>query len=319
MLHPLPENIESGYLPVGNRHKLYYEVSGNPEGVPILYLHGGPGGGISGREHQYFNPEKYKIILLDQRGAGKSTPYASTNHNSPEYLIEDLERLRRHLDIKNWIVTGGSWGSCLALLYTIKYPKRAKRLLLRGLFFGDLKGAQYIIEEWGAAQTQPKYFEQYARAPFVPKDAQSNLTKMYYEIFEMGTRATQLNAALRFNLWDTSIAYREINEDALEAVRADKKKSLALAKLFFHFTVNAFALNDYKGRIFSKETLLKNIRVDIVHGECDWICPVQNAYEFKALCPHASVNIVPGGGHTMADPLIRDAFIETIENWGAKR
>lgn len=316
ILYPKPHKIDSGHLDVGDGHEIYYEVSGNPLGYPVVYLHGGPGAGFSGQEHRFFDPEYYRVILFDQRGAGRSLPYAETKHNSPETLIADINRLRKHLDIGSWAVSGGSWGSALALLYTIKYPQHVHRLLLRGVFFADARGAKHIIEEnGGAASTQPKYFEQYAHAPFVPETARQNLTQMYHDVFEYGDEKTQIDAAMRFDLWDTSIAYAQINENALKAIKRNPRRSLALTKLFFHFTVNHYLKKDYKKHIIDNLDLLAKMPIDIVHGECDWICPVDNAYELKQRCPHANLNVVLGAGHTMADPLIKEAFVERLDLW----
>ncbi len=315
-LYPKPHKIEADHLDVGHDHQIYYEVSGNPDGVSIVHLHGGPGAGFSGREHRFFDPDYYRIILFDQRGAGRSLPYAETKHNSPETLIVDIHKLRKHLNIGSWAVSGGSWGSSLALLYATKYPQNVDRLLLRGVFFADARGSRHIIEaNGGAAAIQPKYFEQYAYAPYVPESARQNLTQMYHDVFAYGDEKTQIDAAMRFDLWDTSIAYAQLNEKALQSIKRNPRRSLALAKLFFHFTVNYYIKNDYKKEILDKLDLLAKMPIDIVHGECDWICPVDNAYELKRKCPHANLNIVLGAGHTMADPLIKQAFIETLNNW----
>ncbi len=317
LLYPKPTHIDCGHLDVGDHHHLYYEVSGAENGYPVIYLHGGPGAGCSGQEHRFFDPDYFKIILFDQRGAGRSLPYASTDHNSPESLVEDIEALRQYLKLPSFALAGGSWGSCLAMLYTLKYPQYVRRLVLRGIFFGDGRGAKHIIEENGAASVQPEYFEQYAYAAFIPENARHNLTQMYYDIFQYGDEDTQIEAAMRFDIWDTSIAYAAPNRKAIQSIKRNPRKSLALTKLFFHFTVNFFLKHDYKADILQKINLLQNLPIDIIHGECDWICPVDNAYELKRYCPHADLNIVLGAGHTMADPLIRDTFIKTLNGWRA--
>ena len=315
LLYPKPSNVHSGHLEVSDGHELYYEISGNPDGFPVLYLHGGPGAGFSGAEHRYFDPDYYQVIIFDQRGAGRSLPYAETKNNSPEHLVADIEVLRKFLRLSNWSIAGGSWGSCLALLYATKYPNLVNRLMLRGIFYGDIKGAKHIIEKDGAATIQPEYFEQYAHAPFVPESARHNLTQMYHDVFEYGDEKTQIDAAMRFDIWDTSIAYVQPNKKAIQNIRRNPGRSLALTKLFFHFTVNHYAKRDYKKDIFKKIETLKDIPIDIIHGECDWICPVANAYELKQKCPHANMNIVLGAGHTMADPEIRDSVIQTLNRW----
>ncbi len=314
-LYPKPENVESGHLDVGDGHQIYYEVSGNDDGYPVVYLHGGPGAGISGMEHRYFDTSFYKVILFDQRGAGKSLPYAEVEHNSPEHLIADIEKLRKHLGITTWAVCGGSWGSTLAMLYATKHPERVRRLLLRGIFFGDYKSSLYIIESDGAASIQPEYFQQYAEAPYVPEAARHNLVQAYHDILMYGDRETQIEAAMRFHVWDASIAYAQVNKKVLEGIRRHPEQSLALSKLFFHFVLDSYAKHDYKKQILDHIEVLQRMPIDIIHGECDWICPVENAQELKARCPNANLNIVPGAGHTMADELIWRAFIQTLDRW----
>lgn len=314
-LHPKPEYVEKDYLDVGDGHEIYYEVSGPEDGYPILYLHGGPGAGTSGAEHRYFDTSFYKVILFDQRGAGKSKPYAETNDNSPEHLLSDIENLRKHLDISSWAICGGSWGSTLGLLYATKYPQHVTRMLLRGIFFGDYRGSLHIIEAHGAASIQPEYFQQYAEAPYVPEAARHNLTQAYHDILMYGDKETQIEAAMRFDIWDNSIAYAQPNTKALDFIRRNPERSLGLSKLFFHFVVNHYAHKDYKHQIISKLEVLQKMPIDIIHGECDWICPVENAIELKRRCPNANLNIVLAGGHTVGDPIIKQEIIDTLERW----
>ncbi|MCB9965085.1 MAG: prolyl aminopeptidase [Rhodospirillales bacterium] len=314
-LYPKPTDVTSGFLDVGNGHRLYYEVSGPPDGFPVLYLHGGPGAGCSGQEHRYFDPSFYRVILMDQRGAGKSTPYAETAHNSPEFLLQDIETLRKHLHIQKWAIAGGSWGTCLALLYAVKHPQHVLRLLLRGLFFGDPAGARHLAEEGGASAIQPKYFEQYAHAPFIPPEARHNLIMAYHDILTFGDAPTRLEAAKRFDLWDTSIAFAHLNEPVLKTIENNPEGSLALATLFFHYARHYYTDSHLKGKIFAGKHALDDMLIDVIHGECDWICPVENAYEFKKYVPHANLTVILAGGHSMGDPLIRDAFVTTLNRW----
>ncbi|AXR07256.1 MULTISPECIES: prolyl aminopeptidase [Alteromonadaceae] len=274
-MYPQTDPYDSGYLDVGDGHELYYAQYGNPNGEAAVYVHGGPGGGCSYNEQRYFDPHYFRVILFDQRGAGKSKPYACTDHNSIRHLVNDLEMLRHHLDIARWNLVGGSWGSALSLFYALEHPQFVKRMLLRGIFLADLEGSLHIIEDGGANRYRDDYFAQYR--DLVPEDErQQGLVRPYYRLLTQGTEEQALEAATRFHLWDKAIANYNIDQQGLTEIANNREDNLAISRLFFHFVVNEYSA-DNKIHLLSGQDTLKDIPLDIVHGQEDYICPVANA------------------------------------------
>lgn len=306
--------FEKGYIGVGGGHSLYFERHGNPHGIPVVWLHGGPGGGCSFNEHKYFNLDHYDLLIFDQRGAGKSTPFASTEENSIDLLIDDIEVLRRHFKHKSWHVAGGSWGSALALLYTLKYPKSVDRLLLRGIFFADRKGAYHIIEPDGAAARfqHMKWFQDYR--DLIPEaERAQGLMIPYYNRLTKGDRDVAVEAALRFMLWDTAICTLEPCQDFLDKIQADPQASLALSRIYFHYIVHEFD-DANRNKILDGFAKL-DIPVDIVHGMQDWICPVENAQALHRACRNSNLKILENCGHSMIEPAMQQAFRLISDRW----
>lgn len=311
-----PERLpyETGFLPVGDGHALYLEWHGNPDGVPVVYLHGGPGAGSSFQEYRWFNPDHYNVLLFDQRGAGKSTPYASVDANDANHLVADIERLRKNFGIDSWAVAGGSWGSSLAMLYAAQHPDRVERLLLRGIYFADCEGKENIIEEFGVARTRRnEWFENYrALVAHVPSGA--SIMQAYYNL--LMAPETAVEAARRFDLWDTSIATAQTRQDLLDEIDKNPEASLGVSRIFFHFSVHEFS-----DRL--RQEILAGMKkftgpVDIIHGREDYICPVKNAIALHQAVPHSRLHIVEGAGHSMLEPGIRDAFVSITDRWVAE-
>ncbi len=312
-LYPKKKPFDTGYLSVGDGHTIYYEQAGNPEGQTVVYLHGGPGAGCSFNESRYFNSDYYHIIMFDQRGAGKSRPYASVENNTIAILIDDLEKLRQHLDIKNWYVVGGSWGSTFALLYSREHTERVGRLLVRGVFFGDNKGVANIVEDGGANLLRSDYFAQYRN--LIPvEDRENGLLQPYYNLLVNGSDQERVEAAKHFHLWDTSIATYKINESWLSGIVAEPEKSLSISRLFFHFAKHEFKPEN-RNTILTPNDKLKQIPLDIVHGENDLICPVENARVLKRAYPDSKLHVVLYTGHAMAETGIENKFLEITKRW----
>ncbi len=311
--YPAISPFDTGLLPVGNGHALYYEQAGNPEGKAVVYLHGGPGAGCSFEESRLFNPDHYRVIMFDQRGAGKSTPSASVDHNTIQDLIEDLEKLRVHLGVERWSVAGGSWGSTLALLYAQQHPDCTERLLLRGIFFGDDEGAAHIIEDGGANRKRDDFFAQYQT--LVPaKERNNGLLVSYYNLLVGDDYDQAVEAAKRFDLWDTSIATSTVNHEWLKAIEQNPEASLPLSRIFFHFARHEFVAQNRQS-ILTPNDALKTTSIDIIHGEVDLICPVENARALHAVYPNSYLHIIPDNGHVMTEPGIGSKFLEITERW----
>lgn len=305
---------ESGYINVGDGHSLYYERHGNSKGVPVVWLHGGPGGGCAFNEHKYFNLDHYNLLIFDQRGAGKSKPFASTSDNDIPALIGDMEKLREHFGYQSWRVAGGSWGSSLALLYALEHPERVERLLLRGVFFADRQGARHIIETDGTAkQFQDKSWFQEYRDLIPVEERRQGLTMPYHGLLTGDDHDLAVEAARRFLLWDTAICTVQPRQDLMDKVNADPEASLALSRIYFHFVVNQFDDANRKKILDGMSRL--DIPVDIVHGQQDWICPVQNAHDLHRACRNSTLTVLENCGHSMAEPAMQQAFLGITGRW----
>jgi proline iminopeptidase len=312
-LYPENKPFDSGSFDTGDGHSIYYERHGNPQGKPVVYLHGGPGAGCSFREYRLFDPSHFNILLFDQRGSGKSLPYAGIANNDIHHLVEDLDKLRQNFGYGQWSITGGSWGSALAMLYAAKYPRHIDRMLLRGIFFADRKGADYIIEEDGAAKTRRSpLFDDYRN--FIPAaERRHGLKQAYYNRLISENKAAELEAATLFNLWDTSIATYIPRQDWLDDVRQKPGENLALSRIFFHFAVHEFD-NQNREHLLSRMAESK-IPLDIIHGRQDYICPVENAEELHRRCPGSRIQIPDQCGHSQMEQPLLVAFLKVTDRW----
>lgn len=296
-------------LDVGQGHKLYYEVSGNPDGIPAVFLHGGPGGGMNPLMRDYFDPDKYKVILFDQRGCGKSTPANQLENNNIEELVEDVERLRIHLGIDKWVVLGASWGSALAMLYAGKYPHAISSLILSGIFFADARGRDYLAEEGGASRYQPDLFAHY-RDLIPPEKRKHGLVKAYYDIMMNGTEDDRMEATRRFVLYDLLLLRDIVPENEIADIKAHPEKSYPLCRIYFHFAANFF---DDANRVKILETANRlsaaGLKCAIFHGRKDYICPVSDARELHRAYPGSALHILPNLWHSMRNPGYKQAVL----------
>ena len=288
-----PENV---YI-----HRLYVAEYGNPNGIPLIFLHGGPGAGHDPKWQRFFNPDKYRIIFSDQRSCGKSTPYAEWQKNTLADLVDDIEKIRTQLGIKQWGVVGGrSFGSTLALEYAKANPQKLKHLLLASVFFGDKDGANHIGEAKGAVPYEQKYFDAYQ--DLVPKDQRDKIIDYYYLIMTSGTPEMKLEAAKRFMMWDISIAGANIEEvqSSIDAVERNPADEIAITTLFMHYAVQEFR-NRTPDDILKSEAL-KDIPMTIVHGCLDRITPFVNALRLKSAFPNAVPYSCTHAGHSGNHP-----------------
>lgn len=313
-LYPENKPFDSGYLQVGDGHALYYERQGNPKGKPAIYLHGGPGGGCSFGEYRMFNPDHFNVLMFDQRGSGKSTPYASTHANNTTALISDIEKFRKHCDVKSWSVCGGSWGSALAMFYGEKHPQRVERMLLRGIFFADQEGGNHITE--GRALLRPledALFKEYS--DFIPADElkKDGLLKAYHKRVTSANEPLAIEAARRFYVMDTALATYSLRQDWIDEANKDPKSTLALSRLWFHFAMNHFKLEN-KDRLLNAMNKLK-VPINIIHGTDDLLCPVVNAETLADSCHYVSLTTPLNCGHSQAEPALAAAFMDITERW----
>lgn len=294
---PVQEPFQTRMLDVGDGHSLYVAEFGNPDGFPVIYLHGGPGGGHNPAWQKYFDPEFYHIILFDQRGCGKSLPFAEINHNTAKHLIDDVEKIRKELHIEKWVVGGGSWGSALAMMYADQYPQYIQHIILRGVFFATKKGGDHIAEENGAVPYDAKYFEQYR--DLIPPDvrARDGLIKSYDRIMKEGSLDEQLEAAKRFMIWDVSIAFSKIESaiPSIDIIAANPRDEIPITRIFMHYCLHEF--DDGNKEKLLTSPALKTIPMDIVHGRHDRICPVQNAMDLHQAFSNSVLHICEDAGH----------------------
>ena len=312
-LYPPIEPHRCGSLKVSELHKVAWEESGNPEGKPVLFLHGGPGGGTSPKHRQYFNPEAYRIILLDQRGCGKSTPYAEIRENTTWDLVADLERLRNHLGIARWQVFGGSWGSTLALAYAQKHPDRVTELILRGIFLCTDWELRWFYQD-GASHLFPERHAEFL-AP-IPEAERGELMEAYGRRLFSEDPEVNLPAAKAWSRFEGSILTL-LPDAALLATFGQEDSTLAFARLECHYFLNKAWLEP--AQLMRDLPRLKGIPTVIVHGRYDLICPFQNAWELHRALPGSELMEVPDAGHSASEPGISRALVAATDRFMENR
>jgi len=298
-----PEKIT--HLRVSDQHILYVEQSGNLTGIPVVYLHGGPGAGCGPLTRGLFDPEKYHILQYDQRGCGQSTPHGSIENNTSWDLVDDLEIIRKHFGIEKWLVCGGSWGSTLALLYAQKYPTPVTGLILRGLFLGRQKEDDWLYKN-GASELFPDTWEQFVG--FIPKNERSNIVNAYYQRLTGNNKQLQLAAARAWCDWEMSIISLKNQEDE----NLTDKSCIAMATIGTHFFVNRFFLS-HDNQILDDIDKIRHIPTIMVQGRYDIITPVTTAWDIKKHWPQVKLNIVPDAGHAVSEPETFKAIAEAAE------
>jgi proline iminopeptidase len=311
-LYPALEPFESARLKVDDLHELHYEQCGNPQGKPVIVLHGGPGGGIAAFYRSYFDPLVYRIVLLDQRGAGQSTPFAELKDNTTWHLVADIERLRTHLGIDRWVVFGGSWGSTLALAYAQTHPTAVKALVLRGIFLLRRAELLWFYQE-GASWIHSDAWEEYL-AP-IPEVERGDLMSAYHRRLTGSDEAEKVKCARAWAKWEMATSRLKVDPAAL--ARADDDKfSVAFARIECHYFVNG-------GFFESKHTLLDKVDVlrehqipaVIVQGRYDMVCPFQSAWDLHKAWPEAQLVVVPDAGHSMKEDGILSELVQACDHF----
>lgn len=300
---PIHENHHF-FLPVDDLHDLYIEECGNEDGTPVVFLHGGPGAGCEPYHRQLFDPEKYRMILFDQRGCGRSKPHAALQNNTTQDLIEDIEKIRKHLGIEKWVVAGGSWGSTLALAYAETHPECVSGLIVRGIYLCTAKEIQWFYQE-GASQFYPDYWKDFL-AP-IPPSEQDNLLHAYYKRLTGSNEIARMQTAKAWSLWEARTATLTPHKALLDHF-SNPHTALSLASIEAHYFVNnGFLEND---QLLRDAHILKNIPCFIIHGRYDMICPLEQAYALHNALPLSELFIVQGAGHAASETGITAALIE---------
>ena len=304
LIYPEIEPFHSEMLPVSSIHTLYIEQVGNPKGRPVLFLHGGPGGGCSKDYRRYFNPEKWHIILFDQRGCGKSTPFAELKENTTWDLIEDIEKIRNHLNIESWAIFGGSWGSTLALTYAISHPTQVTSMFLRGIFMLRKKEINWFYQE-GASRIFPEAWESYLSP--IPLDERTDMIKAYYRRLTSTDSAERKAAAKAWSVWEASTS-KLIQDKKLMSDFGEDDFSQAFARIECHYFINHgfFEEDNY---ILNEINRIRHIPAIIVQGRYDIVCPSESAYELHKAWPEAKFVIIPDAGHSLSEKGIQKELI----------
>ena len=311
-LYPAIKPYAKGRLRVSPVHELYYEESGNPRGKPAVFLHGGPGGGTSPAMRQFFNPKRYRIVLFDQRGCGKSRPHASLIDNTTWHLVDDLETLREHLKIDRWQVFGGSWGSTLALAYAQRFPQRVTELVLRGIFLLRRSELEWFYQnELGAASLFPDLWEKFL-AP-IPKRERGNMMRAYYRRLTSRSAKMRATAAYAWSVWEAATSY--LRADPRDVAKFDNPElAAAFARIECHYFVNRGFLKR-EDQLLREVTKIRHIPAVIVQGRYDVVCPMRSAWALHRAWPEAELRIVADAGHSAFEAGITRELVAATDRY----
>jgi proline iminopeptidase len=307
------EPFRTGFLRVSDVHEIYFEESGNPDGKPAVFLHGGPGGGTDPKMRTFFNPQVYRIVLFDQRGCGKSRPHANLVDNTTWHLVADMERLREHLGITRWQVFGGSWGSTLALAYAQTHPDRVTELVLRGIF---------LLRKWeidwfyqrpdGAGALYPDLWEQYVAT--IPAAERSDMVRAYYRRLTSDDQQVMRQAAKTWSIWEGATSFLRLNPDYVARFQEDDYAA-AFARIECHYFINnGFFKTD--SHLIDNVGKIRKIPTVIVQGRYDVVCPMKSAWDLHRAWPEADLRITPDAGHSAFEPGNIHELISATDRFG---
>lgn len=311
-LYPAAKTFNAGYLGVSHGHTIYYEQCGNPRGVPVLYLHGGPGAGIDEKARRFFNPKKWRVILFDQRGSGKSKPFGSTQNNTTWDLVNDINALLEFLGVERVVLVGHSWGTTLALVYAINNQDKVLGMILRGIWFADKRDLDFYVRG-GTRLVFPEAWERFVS--MVPLEYKENPLPYYYRMMISGDEKEKERFAYEWARYEFSMLH--LKPLAGSALDADIKSCsyVSLGIMEAHYIINNCFLRE--GYIRDGLRFLPPVPVVIVHGRYDSVCPVDNAIQLKRLHPHANL-FTPIAGHARSEPAIQKILIEETEKFVSK-
>jgi proline iminopeptidase len=309
-LYPSIDFYNSGTLKVSSLHEIYYEESGNPKGKPVVFLHGGPGGGSEPKQRRFFNPDKYRIILFDQRGCGKSTPYASLEENTTWDLVADIEKLRTHLGIGKWQVFGGSWGSTLALAFAERHPERVSELVLRGIFLLRKQEIDWFYQR-GASILYPDAWESYIG--HIPERERSDLLAAYHKRLTDPDPQVRLAAARIWSGWEGRTS-KLIPEQEFVGHYEEDEFALAFARIEVHYFANRGFL-ECDDQLLRDVHRIRKIPGVIVQGRYDVVCPMESAWALYRAWPEAEMIITPDSGHSAFEPPNSRALVAATDKF----
>ncbi|MEY5020649.1 MAG: putative proline iminopeptidase [Pseudomonadota bacterium] len=311
-LYPEISPYHATWIERPHGHKIYVELSGNPHGKPIIFLHGGPGGGTNPKQRQFFDPKHYQIILFDQRGCGQSKPLGETNGNTTQDLLSDMEAIRKHFDIKRWIIFGGSWGSALALAYATQYPETIKALILRGIFLSRKTELDWFLDEVKA------FFPEAHQTllDFLPDDKRDGLVKNYSELVFSNDLKISGPASISWNRFESGLLkLLPQAEDNTILTDEDIQNEIARARVQLHYIKDQCFIDGKK--ILEEVKQLKDIPTTIIQGRYDMVCPPITAYELYQCMPHANFIMVPDAGHSASELSMTSELVKATNHYRA--
>ncbi|MGZ8251332.1 MAG: prolyl aminopeptidase [Methylophilaceae bacterium] len=306
-LFPEIEPFQSGWLEASNLHHIYYEQSGNPDGQPVVFLHGGPGSGCNPAQRRFFDPMHYRIILLDQRGCGRSKPLGCVEENTTEHLVNDIESLRVLLNIERWLVFGGSWGSTLGIAYALAHPNRVTGLILRGVFLSRRSELEWFLND--VRHFYPEAWDKLLA--FIPADEHHDILNAYTKRIFSDQAAINVPAAIHWNGYENSIMTLRPGSGSGSTVPDDIQ--VARARVQLHYIIHACFVGNRD--LLLETTKLAHIPTMIVQGRYDMVCPPQTAWELKKAMPHTEFHMVPDAGHSAMEPGTTSALIAATEQF----
>jgi len=311
ILFPEIKPYKRHHLKVDSVHTLYIEESGNEDGIPVLFLHGGPGAGTQSSHRRFFDPEKYRIILFDQRGCGGSLPHASLDDNNTPALVADIEKIRNHLGVDCWALCGGSWGSTLALVYAQAFPERVKGMVLRGIFLARQKDLDWLYLD-GANRVFPDAWDDFVRP--IPKGERGNLIEAFNKRLTGKDELSRMAAAKAWSCWEAQCATLRPSHLLMDHY-GEPRTALSMARIAAHYFVNHSFLEP--NQILGAMDKISHIPGIIIHGRYDMVCPLENAMELSRLWENAGLNIIREAGHSSREPGIEDALVRATDEMAA--
>jgi proline iminopeptidase len=312
-LYPEIEPFDDGMLQVSDLHTIHYERVGNPDGIPVVFLHGGPGGGLLPMYRQFFDPAAFHVILFDQRGSGKSTPAYELKENTTWDLVADIEKLREKFGIDKWYVFGGSWGSTLSLAYAETHPDRVRGLALRGIFLTRRKELEWFYQ-YGASEIFPDHWERFRDE--IPEDERGDFMTAYYKRLTGDDEETQLSAARAWSVWEGSTSKLYPSKELIEHWE-NAHEALSLARIECHYFMNNsfFPTEDH---LLENVGKIRDIPTVIVQGRYDVVCPITSAWDLHKAFPEAELVVVPDAGHSVSEPGTISALVDAMDKFRDK-
>jgi proline iminopeptidase len=312
ILFPELKPYKRHQLKVSALHELYVDEAGNPDGIPVLFVHGGPGGACDASSRRFYDPTVYRIVTFDQRGCGRSTPHGELDQNTTQDLIADIETIRAYLDVDTWVLFGGSWGSTLSLLYAQAYPTRVRALILRGIFLCRQCDIDWLYKD-GANRVFPDYWKEFVE--YIPEPERDNILQAYYSRLTGEDELARMAAAKHWSAWEGNCSKLRPSPDAL-AKFTKPHNALALSRTEIHYFMNKGFIDE--NHILNNMHLIKDIPGLIIHGRYDMVCPLNNALALHQQWPAAELHIVRDSGHSASEPGTIDALVRATQDVAKK-